>query len=94
MFDKLTDIMKFVIFLIVYSVGIAYWAGEATTTLKQQSIINSKTVELLNAHIKDCADKSVAHARLEEGFKHLREDVNFLLRIERQKDLFNGLKER
>ena len=99
MFDKLTDSIKFFVFITIYTVGIAYWAGELTanlnaqtTNLTQQSIVNAKTVELLNIHIKECGAKNIAHVRLEEDVKHLRHDVDFLLRVDRQKDVFNGIK--
>ena len=93
--------MKFFIFLMVYTAGIAYWAGELTANLQaqtvnleQQNIVNIKTVELLNVHIKECADKNIAHVRLEEDVKHLRNDVDYLLGADRERNIFNGIKKR
>ena len=99
MFDKISDSLKFFVFLTIYTIGIAYWAGELTanlnaqtTNLTQQSIVNSKTVELLNVHIKECGAKNIAHVRLEEDVKHLQHDVEYLLRIDRERNIFDGIK--
>ena len=92
MLNKLTDSMKFFIFLMVYTAGIAYWAGELTANLNAQTINISAQTQLLDIHIRECAGKNIAHARLEETVTHLRSDVDYLLRVDRERNIFDGIK--
>ena len=80
--------IKFIVFLIVYSVGVAYWAATMKTTVDQQTVIMAKTVELLDVHIAESKDKEIENARHDYTIMGMQDDIE-----EMQEDI-DGLKER
>lgn len=94
MFDKLTDLTKFFIGLIIYTVAVSYWAGGLTANVEAQTVNLTAQTLLLSTHIEKCQERVVEHTRLEEEVSHLKTDIDHLLRVEREKEAFDGLKKR
>lgn len=83
MLDKLlTDGTKFFIMLIIYVVYLTWWASGLNTTVEQQLIISNKTIELLDAHLKDCKNdainEAIHDAKIDSEIDHLRIDLDEL----------------
>jgi len=93
MFDKLTDNMKFFLMLIVYVIYLTWWAATINATVvqqgitvEQQSIINAKTIVLLDAHIEECRQKELEKAHKDYILNNLQDDIDEI------KDDIDGLK--